>query len=329
VCLKRAANVVSSPFTPGEAPETIKRREIMYLEEIHLFSDKMHETPKIHWDEDDKYAIIGFLLMSIDKKADEEGKARLDDLFGLNETAPKPEGGESGESNEEKKKARDMVVRECEKFLAGLDDGDRYDCIMDAIDKFIEGEDGRNLQCVIGDSYGTLGAAGRNKLEGAVYRLWDLTKLVVFDADYLGNKKRLLKHLARKWDIESSVLPVLENAAKTLAAIKQERQELVESDKPYRGVTAALAGLEAREKETWRQLEKLGVYEDDAENGGYNQFDEEDIAEDDENEYDGYSRFDEIVARISDGASSFLNQIADGLENFAGTWEDLPWQKKS
>jgi hypothetical protein len=197
--------------------------------------------------------------MSIDKKADKDGMVRLDDLFGLNETVP--EGGESGESND-KEEARDMVVSECEKFLAALDENERYDAIQDEIDKFIEGEDGRNLQCVIGDSYGTFGAAGRNKLDGATYRLWDLAKLVVFDTDYQGSKKRLLKHLARKWDIDGSVLPALEDAAKTLAAIKWERQELVESDKSFREVTAALASLEAREKETWLQLEELGVHAD-------------------------------------------------------------------
>jgi hypothetical protein len=232
----------------------------MYLDTINLFSGKTYDTPKINWDEEDKHAIIAFLLLSIDKKTDEEGKVRLDDLFGLNETAPESAGEETDKTNE-KRKAKDAIIKECEKFLAGLEDHERYDAIQDAIDKFIEGQDSRNLKCVIGDSYGTFGGK-QNKLEGTPYRLWDLAKLVVFDADYQGNKRRLLKHLARKWDIEGSVLPALEGAAKTLPAIAQEQRNLVESDKPFREVKALLAGLEEREKETWKQLEKLGVYED-------------------------------------------------------------------
>lgn len=232
----------------------------MYLERMHLFSGKTYKTPKINWDEDDKHAIIAFLLLSINKKADKDGKVRLDDLFGLHEAISESETEESNEKND-KRETRDTIIRECEKFLAGLDDDERYDAILDEIDKFIDGEDGRNLKCVIGDSYGTFGGR-QNKLEGAPYHLWDLVKLVVFDADYQGNKKRLLKHLARKWDINGSVLPALENAAKTLSAITQERRNLIGNNRPFCDVKTLLAEMEEREKETWNQLNKLGVYED-------------------------------------------------------------------
>jgi hypothetical protein len=68
-----------------------------------------------------------------------------------------------------------------------------------------------------------------------------------------------LKHLTRKWDIEGSVLPALEDVARTLSAITRERRELVESDKPFREVAALLPELETRENEAWKKLEKLGV----------------------------------------------------------------------
>jgi hypothetical protein len=233
----------------------------MYIEKQHFFTGKTWDTPKIHWNAEDKYAIIAFLLMSIDKKADENGKLRLDDLFGLNETVPEPGGGEGGGTGE-KREARDAVVRECEKFLDSLHEDGRYAAVRDDIDKFIEGEDGYNLKCTIGDSYRTFGGTYRGKLEGGNYRLWDLVKLVVFDGDYNGNKRRLLKHLARKWDIDGSVLPALEDTAKTLSAITRERRELTESDKPFREVTALLLELETREKDAWKKLEKLGVDKD-------------------------------------------------------------------
>jgi hypothetical protein len=231
----------------------------MYVEERHLFSGKVYDKPKIHWNEEEKYAIIAFLLMSVDKKAGEDGKVRLDDLFGLDETAVATEGEEDGGATE-KRKARDAVVRECEKFLENLRDDERYDVIQDEIDRFIEGEDGHNLQCAIGGSYRTFSTfGGQNRLDGGNYRLWDLVKLAVFDDDYEGNKKRLLKHLARKWNLDGTVLPALEDAAKTLTAVARERRELAESDRPFREVKSLLLELETREQEAWKKLEKLGV----------------------------------------------------------------------
>jgi hypothetical protein len=246
----------------------------MYLKTEDPFKGEIYEPPEIHWDEEDKYAIIAFLLLSIDKKADKDGMVRMDDLFGLNETAPEPK--EDGEPNEKKKKqeTRDTVVRECEKFLDIVSGSERYDIIQDEIDKFIEGKDGDNVQCTIGGSYGTFGynnifqaarksfGVDQNRLDGGNYRLWNLVKLVASDADYQGNKRRLLKHLARKWDIDGSVLPALEDAAKTLSAISRERRELTESDKPFREAANRLAELETREKEVWKALYALGIRED-------------------------------------------------------------------
>jgi hypothetical protein len=238
----------------------------MYLEDRNLFSGKVYDKPKIHWNEDDKYAIIAFLLMSIDKKIGEDGKVRLDDLFGLDGAMPEPEGEEGGAAND-KREARDTIISECERFLAGLSDDERYDAVQDEIDKFIEGTDSHTLKCAIGDSYGTFGNTLRGKLYGGNYRLWELVKLVVFDDDYNGNKRRLLKHLARKWDIDGSVLPILEEAAKSLSAIERERQSLVESGRPFREVATLLVELAAQEKETWKKLKKLGVDIDESRRG--------------------------------------------------------------
>jgi hypothetical protein len=300
----------------------------MYLENQHLFSDEVYDKPKIHWNDDDKHAIIAFLLMSIDKKVGEDGKVRLDDLFGLDGATPEPEREEGGAANE-KREARDAIVRECEKFLEGLGDDERYDIIQDEIDRFVEGADSHTLKCAIGDSYGTFGgAAVQSKLDGGNCQLWDLVKLVVFDDDYSGNKKRLLKHLARKWDIDGSVLPVLEDAAKTLAAIAQEQRSLAESDRPFREVATLLVELAAQEKETWKKLKKLGVDIDESRRGIANAAlslagllnpdlkDSLDNAEDedDENEeWEGKAAYEEpgIGDKIADGICFGIEKVTD------------------
>jgi hypothetical protein len=59
--------------------------------------------------------------------------------------------------------------------------------------------------------------------------------------------------------LENSVLPALENAAKTLAEVKKEREELTASDRPYREVVAALASLDLKEKETLDSLTRKPI----------------------------------------------------------------------
>jgi hypothetical protein len=283
----------------------------MYLDEGPV-GGKPYDKPKIHWHEEDKYIIIAFLLLSIDKKADKDGMVRLDDLFGLNDTTPEPEECIRPSERKENQKIRDTVVRECEKFLNGLHDSERYDIIQDEIDKFIEGKDGGNLKCTIGDSYCRFGyrnifraafhpsSFDHPMLDGDNYWLWDMMKLVVFDADYYGSKRRLLRHLARKWDIDGSVLPVLEDAAKTLSAIPRKRLELTESDKPFREVTNLLAELETREKEVWKTLYAIGIHEDR---------DTSEKAANDER----LKRLGITAESLEEYEEGFLDKLADGI----------------
>ena len=79
-------------------------------------------------------------------------------------------------------------------------------------------------KCNIGSSYQTFGGRGKDKLDGGAYRVMWLVNLVINDTGYNGNKRRLLKHLARKWDIESSALPVLESAARLLPEIAKKTE---------------------------------------------------------------------------------------------------------
>jgi hypothetical protein len=237
----------------------------MHVEEMSIMTGETYEKPVINWDEEDKYAIIAFLLLSLDKKAGKDGMVRFDDLFGLNDTTPENnEGGAEDTGAKEKREARDAIVRECERFLDGLDGLDaaeRYDAVVDEIDRFIQGEDARFSKCAIGGSYRTFGGGRNGKLDGNAHRLLWLVQLVIADADYNGGKRRLLKHLARKWDIEPSALPVLESAAKLLPEIGKKRAELSESDLPHREVVAKLAELDAEEREIRKQLKSLGIAE--------------------------------------------------------------------
>jgi hypothetical protein len=71
-----------------------------------------------------------------------------------------------------------------------------------------------------------------------------------------------LKHLARKWDIDRSVLPILEICAKSLGEISRKRVEIRDSDMPHREALAVLAELDVREKTAWRELKRLHIVKD-------------------------------------------------------------------
>jgi DNA-binding protein Fis len=175
-----------------------------------------------------------WLLLSIDKKLEPDQSYRLDDLFGLSPSEQESE--EDREEREECRKSEDKFVKAMNRFLDtldGLDANERYDAIVDEIDRFAKDAD--------------------------VTFLWGLVRAVSRDGDYAGNKRRALRHLCRKLGLENSVLPALENAAKTLAEVKKEREELAASDRPYREVVAALAALDLKEKETLDSLTRKPI----------------------------------------------------------------------
>ncbi|WP_198429882.1 hypothetical protein [Treponema primitia] len=301
-----------------------------------ILTGKTLDNPQILWDEEDKYAIIIYLLLSLEKKAGKDELARFDDLFGLTSTKPEETAIDEDENVNKLEglaESRETIIRECEKFLAELDEASRYDCIVDEIDRFIEGGADHDSTCVIGSSYANFGKD--NKLDGGAYWLFDLVKLVIADADYSGNKKRLIKHLARKWNVEATVLTMLEKSAKTFLSIRKARAEIEASDKPYHEAVKLLNALDIAEKEAWRELNNAGVAKDkktSAYVAAQNRVSEaienltgkpmdrlkpndtgEVSEEDDDDEEPDF--WDEVADKAVSGIQWFFGGIADAIEN--------------
>jgi hypothetical protein len=176
------------------------------------------------------------------------------------------------------RKAEAKFVKARNRFfdtLDGLDANERYDAIVDEIDRVAKDAD--------------------------VTFLWGIVRAASRDGDYAGSKRRALRHLCRKLGLENSVLPALENMAKTLAEVKEEREELIASDKPYREVTAALTALDLKEKETLDSLEECGV--DLSELSG------------DGGEVSGRKEAeDTFVDKLGDAAVEVIRGVTDGIE---------------
>jgi hypothetical protein len=215
-----------------------------------------------------------WLILSIDKKLDPEKFYRIDDLFGLSEDKLK---NEDEETVEEWEAIKARFAKTLDAFFEGIEELDaeeRYDAIVDGIDKAAEDAD--------------------------ISFLWGLVRAVSRDEDYAGNKRRVLRHLCRKLGLENSVLPALENAAKTLSSVKKEREELTASDRPYREVAAALAGLDRKEQETLDSLGELGV-------------DMTELSGDDEGGVVSCGE-DNIVDKLGDAVVEVIRGVTNGVE---------------
>jgi hypothetical protein len=234
----------------------------MILNEMNIFTGETVNPPRIIWEKDERYAIIAFLLMSIDERMNAESLKKLNAFMGIPGEEAKSGTDEASDKFTELRTARDMIIREGNSFLEKIEqDESRYDCVMDEVDCVLDG----NERCGIGNGYAQLGRTVKHSnLSGGAYWLFDYLNLVVFDSDYSGNKKRLLKHLARKWDIDKSVLPMLETSAKSLEEIRGKRVEIKESDMPYREAAAKIAELDSLEKAVSKELNTLDIAKDRA-----------------------------------------------------------------
>ena len=231
----------------------------MYISNSNLLTGETYDPPKIMWEENDRYAVIAFLLLFVDRKMNDEDLKKLDTFMGI--TEPESKNNDDGEDDNlsELRTVRDAIIREGGSFLENLDsDEDRYDSIVDEFDRIIDGND----NCEIGGGHAHSGTSSLNNLDGAPYRLFDYLKLVILENGYNGNRKRLMKHLARKWDIDRSVLPILEKSSKALDEINRTRVEIQDSDMSHREAVSALAGLDAREKTVWKELHTLYIDKD-------------------------------------------------------------------
>ena len=293
----------------------------MYLNVFDIMTGEPIDSPKIVWEENDRYSLIAFLLLSVNKKIGTDEFSKLDAFMAFIETKKEKEydaGDYDNSRYENIRTTRDSIIREGNLYLDNLDsDDDRYDCIIDELDRVIDGKD----NCNIGGGYALLGKKTKYKeLKGAPYWIFDYLQLVILDDDYNTNKKRLLKHLAGKWNINKSALSIIESSLKLLNTIKQKRAELNASDMPHHEAAAALEEIDKEEKAAWKELHKLDIAKDrnvsayitrqnaiadcfEALGGSYQRLRvrEEDEPIDDDEDYEEESLTDKIGDRIVDG----------------------------
>jgi hypothetical protein len=181
---------------------------------------------------------------------------------------------------------KDEIVKYCDEVIDGFSDDERYDCIVEEIDRL----------CADSNS-GILSFDARKYLW--VFVLYSVAENILTDT-----RRKYLKHFCRIANLDKSLLPEMEEAAKTLTAIGKKRLEAKTSGDSYANVIALLAAYDSEETAAYETVNKLLGIEPISEN------DEED---DDER----FGVIDDIseaicdgIMTVSDGVSDFINDLA-------------------
>ena len=110
-------------------------------------SEEEAGNPEIIWDQNDRNAIIAFLLLSVDRKMNDEDLKKLDAFMGIYQAESKNGKKKADNKLAELRSVRDAVIREGGAFLDSLERDESYcDYVLDEIDRVIEGND----KCGIG-----------------------------------------------------------------------------------------------------------------------------------------------------------------------------------
>jgi len=234
----------------------------MYFRNFDLLKGEEIDQPEIIWDKDDRYAIIAFLLLSVDDRMSDENMKLFDAFMGADRIVETVNTGDEEGEYAAPPPVKDVIIRESNAFLDSLEQDESYcDYVLDEIDNVIEGND----WCGIGGGYTVLGRSGKNKdLPGGAYILFDYVNLQDFDNGYSKNQKRIIKRLAKKWDVGSIMLTAIEDHAKTLEKIRKRRHEIENGTMPYREALSAFSDLNSEEKAVWKKLNDLNIAKDRA-----------------------------------------------------------------
>ena len=126
---------------------------------------------------------------------------------------------------------KDRIVGECQKEFEKADDDEYYDVVHDYVGQIIRNSNVKNDKAISGK---------------ALY--WNLLATAYTEDGYSENEKRLIKYIARLFDIDKTITIEMESAIKTLLSIDEEKQFLQESGRTYKEVQVHMKDLEEREE---------------------------------------------------------------------------------
>jgi hypothetical protein len=217
------------------------REDSMYVEYRNPDTGEPYKHPRVEWKPDNRDDKIAYLLMAVEKKPASKARQYFEYV---------------------RANVNSVIVKgEYDKFLNSLKDGEaRYEAIVDKIDRYIDGRKPND------DADNTCYEEG---YIGNTDDFWDLVKVAHADFDYTNNKKRLLNHIAQKWNINKTIIPKLENIAKSIfeLEIKWTEAESAYSEKSLPERREICNSFTDTQNQLLSKIEKLGIHDGDGATG--------------------------------------------------------------
>jgi hypothetical protein len=145
--------------------------------------------------------------------------------------------------------------------------------------------------------------------------LWVFVVFSVSEGVLTDRKRKFLRHFSRVAELDTSLLPEMEEAAKSIVGIGKKRIEAKASDGSYAAVLATLAGLDGEEQALQRHISGLfGMGE-----GEYSsEENDEDIGD-----YEEESFFDKAGNAVVDVIEGVTDGVVSVIDGFTGAFIDL------
>ena len=87
--------------------------------------------------------------------------------------------------------------------------------------------------------------------------IWDMFVVAYSDEQYSENERKLIKYVSRKLNISKTVFMELENSMLTLNALKEEKEWLKNTDRPYAQIESAIKEVEERKATVMESINNL------------------------------------------------------------------------
>jgi hypothetical protein len=300
-----------------------------------------------NWGSDEKIAAIFYYYLSLGNDSAEEKVARFSELFDvkksvegyLNTMGLLDQGETVPDDDDEvdrflRKKlpktevlehfciafdkfaeVKDEVIRMCEETLAGFADEERYELIVDEIDRLRGVAAHSGLWNDFPLWWQTLTNSGTLDLNVREY-LWAFVFASVEKGELSDAQRKFLRHFCRVVGLDKDVLNAMEGVAKQFVTIGKNRKDAKTGTRPYAEVVAELAALDTDEAVAHQTLSTLlGL---DSGNAG-EESDGDSTESSDEKIYEPWADEDSsVIEKLAGATMNVLDGIADGLSEFAG-----------
>jgi hypothetical protein len=128
------------------------------------------------------------------------------------------------------KESKDAIIGECNRVVGqSIDGDDRYDVISDGINKIVD------------SMY--MNDPEKKQL------LWMLESLAWYDGKCTAGEKKFIRTLARKWEMDKSLLFEMEDTAETLVALDNYRNWIRTTGESYDFINSVIQELDKNQKE--------------------------------------------------------------------------------